>query len=67
MHNINYIGHMQQLGLSTHQHGLERRKAKYPTHFKLHNEQWFITYDLAHFLSHCQDNKALQPKGGSHE
>jgi hypothetical protein len=69
MHNVLYLDCMYNLGLSTHNNGLKRRKQKYPAHFAQHDGNWFITAEYAQFLKECQavTTQSVQLKGGSHD
>lgn len=62
MHNQDYLKTMNEMGLSTHDCQLERRKAKYPQHFKLKDGRWFITASLKFFLQDCKDIKTSSNK-----
>ena len=47
MHSQEYVKVMQRLGLSTHQNGLARRKAKYPHLFKQKEDgKWYHLFDI---------------------
>lgn len=68
MHNIDYEKKMVGLGLSTHKHQLERRKRKYPEHFKQKRDgRWYITPSLSFFLQDCIELKqaSAKLKGGN--
>lgn len=63
MYSQDYLRLMNRLGLSTHPQQLERRKAKYPAHFKQKKDgRWFITPSLSYFLQDCRDLTANQAK-----
>lgn len=68
MHNQDYIATMQAMGLSTHDRQLERRKAKYPAHFKQKRDgKWYITTSLKYFLEDCVElrHACAKLKGGN--
>lgn len=70
MHNQEYLGVMVRLGLSTHNRQFERRKEKYPTHFKQKRDgKWYITPSLAYYLQDCKDlqHACIKLKGGRNE
>lgn len=49
---------------------LERRKTKYPTHFKQKRDgKWYVTQTLSYFLQDCKEltNACIKLKGGNDE
>ena len=54
MRKLEYNSVMAQLGLSTHDRQLVRRKTKYPHHFTEANGIVYITKEFADFIKACK-------------
>lgn len=70
MHNKEYIKVIMDLGLSLHPVRFEKRKQKYPQHFKQKpNGKWYITKEYAQFLKDCKNLgvSCIVLKGGDNE
>lgn len=65
---VKYNSLISKLGLSTHKNQLEKRKAKYPKHFKLVGSEWIVSKQYAKFIArHVKlTNQCKKLKGVSH-
>ena len=65
---VSYVAVMELLQLSLHEHALERRKAKYPSHFVMVHDNWWISPEYAVFIIYQYqvhlEGSALKGKGG---
>ncbi len=68
MHSLEYVKVIMELGLSNKDVRFEKRKAKYPQHFKQkRNGKWYITKAYAKYLKDCKQLGAscIVLKGGN--